>query len=53
MSKRIKGITIELDFESKGLDKVLGDVNKQARDINKELRDVNMLLKLILGILNY
>ncbi|SDC06337.1 hypothetical protein [Shouchella lonarensis] len=45
MSKRIKGITIELDGETKGLDKALGDVNKRSRDVNKELRDVEKLLK--------
>lgn len=45
MSKRIKGITIELDGDTKGLDKALKDVNKEARDIQKELRDVDRLLK--------
>lgn len=45
MSKRIKGITIELDGETKGLDKSLGDVNKRSRDTAKELRDVERLLK--------
>lgn len=45
MSKRIKGITIELDGDTKGLDKSLKDVNKEARDIQKELRDVDRLLK--------
>ena len=45
MSKRIKGITIEINAETKGLDKALQDVNKSSRDINKELRDVNKLLK--------
>lgn len=42
---RIKGITIEINAETKGLDKALQDVNKSSRDINKELRDVNKLLK--------
>ncbi|GGN66732.1 phage tail tape measure protein [Oceanobacillus indicireducens] len=45
MSKRIKGITIELDGDTKGLDKALKDVNKESRDIQKELRDVDRLLK--------
>ena len=45
MSKRIKGITIEINAETKGLDKALQDVNKSSRDINKELRDVNKLIK--------
>ena len=45
MSKRIKGITIELDGDTKGLDKALSDVNKTSRDLTKELRDVEKLLK--------
>ena len=45
MSKRIKGITIELDGDTKGLDKALKDVNKESRNIQKELRDVDKLLK--------
>lgn len=45
MSKRIKGITIEINASTTGLDKALQDVNKNSRDINKELRDVNKLLK--------
>lgn len=45
MSKRIKGITIEIDGETKGLDKALGGVNKQSSKLQKELRDVEKLLK--------
>lgn len=45
MSKRIKGITIELDGDTKGLDKALKDVNKESRDIQRELRDVDRLLR--------
>lgn len=45
MSKRIKGITIELGVETTGLSRALGDVEKRSRDINKELRDVNNLLR--------
>jgi len=45
LSKRIKGITIELDGDTKGLDKALKDVNKESRDLQKELRDVDKLLK--------
>lgn len=45
MSKRIKGITIEIDGDTKGLDKALSDVNKESRDIQKELRDVDRLLR--------
>jgi hypothetical protein len=42
---RIKGITIELDGETKGLDKALQGVNKTTRDLQGELRDVEKLLK--------
>ncbi|WP_160684324.1 hypothetical protein [Clostridium sp. C2-6-12] len=42
---RIKGITIELDGETTGLQKALSDVTKQSIDIQKELRDVDRLLK--------
>nr|WP_124728802.1 replication protein [Staphylospora marina] len=45
MAQRIKGITIELDGETKGLDKALADVNKRSRELQKELRDVERLLK--------
>ena len=42
---RVKGITIELDGETTGLQKALSDVTKQSIDIQKELRDVDRLLK--------
>lgn len=42
---RIKGITIVIDGETKGLNKALQDVNKRSRDIQKELRQVDKLLK--------
>ena len=42
---RIKGITIELDGETTGLQKALSNVTKQSMDIQKELKDVDMLLK--------
>jgi hypothetical protein len=42
---RIKGITISLDGETKGLDKALSGVNKTTRDLQSELRDVEKLLK--------
>jgi phage-related minor tail protein len=45
MSKNIKGITIELDGETKGLDKALQSVNKRSRDLNSELREVERSLK--------
>ncbi|SET02472.1 Phage-related minor tail protein [Salinibacillus kushneri] len=45
MAKRIKGITIELEGETRGLDNALQDVNKRSRNLNSELRDVERLLK--------
>lgn len=45
MSRRIRGITIEIDGDTKGLDKALKDVNKESRDIQRELRDVDKLLR--------
>src|SRR5690625_3256771 len=45
MSRRIRGITIEIDGDTKGLDKALKDVNKESRDIQRELRDVDRLLR--------
>jgi phage-related minor tail protein len=45
MAKRIQGITIELDGDTRPLQKALADVDKQSRDLQKELRDVERLLK--------
>ncbi|WP_337969741.1 phage tail protein [Virgibacillus salexigens] len=45
MAKRIKGITIELDGETKGLDKALKDVNKRSIELSDELREVEKALK--------
>lgn len=45
MAKRIQGITIELDGETRGLDKALKDVNKRSIELQSELRDVDRLLK--------
>jgi len=45
MAKRIQGITIELDGETRPLQKALADVDKRSRDLQKELRDVERLLK--------
>lgn len=46
MAGKIKGITIEIGGETKGLSKALADVNKQSRDLQKELKGVETLLKL-------
>ncbi|MDR3241811.1 MAG: phage tail tape measure protein [Lactobacillaceae bacterium] len=43
---RVKGITIDIDGDTKGLDKALSSVNSSARKTQTELRDVNKLLKL-------
>lgn len=43
--KRIQGITIEIDGETKGLDKALKDVNKRSTDLAGELREVEKALK--------
>lgn len=45
MAGRIKGIKIEIEGETKGLDKALQDVNKRSRDLQSELRKVERALK--------
>lgn len=45
MAKRIQGITIELDGETRPLEKALSDVNRRSAELQKELRDVERLLK--------
>lgn len=45
MSKAIKGITIEIDGNTSGLDKALKDVNSTSVKLNTELKEVNKLLK--------
>ncbi|HSW63735.1 MAG TPA: hypothetical protein VLH56_10570, partial [Dissulfurispiraceae bacterium] len=46
MSKRVRGITIELDGNVGPLSKALEGVNKQSKDLQAELKDVDRLLKL-------
>lgn len=46
MAKRIKGITIEIGGETKGLEKALSSVTKESIGVGKELQDVQRLLKL-------
>lgn len=43
--KRIQGITIQLDGETKGLDKALKDVNKRSGELHSELKEVEKALK--------
>ncbi|MGX7232217.1 phage tail tape measure protein [Enterococcus italicus] len=45
MAKNIKGITIELDGDTKGLDKAISSISKQSIDVAKELKEVEKLLK--------
>lgn len=45
MADRIKGITIEIDGETTGLQESLKDVNKQSFALQNELRQVDRLLK--------
>ena len=44
MADRVKGITIEIDGNTQGLDKALKSVNDKSVKLNKELKDVNKLL---------
>ena len=44
--KRIKGITIEIGGETKGLDQALQKVNQTISRTNTELKDINKALKL-------
>lgn len=44
-NKNIKGITIEIDGNTSGLDKALKSVNNSSVKLNSELKDVNKLLK--------
>lgn len=46
MAGNIKGITIEIDGDTKGLDKALKGVNTAARSAQSELKDVEKALKL-------
>lgn len=45
MAGKIKGITIEIAGETKGLDKALTEVNKKSRDLQGELKKVESGLK--------
>ncbi|MBG9980439.1 phage tail tape measure protein [Facklamia lactis] len=46
MSKRIKGITVEIGGDTTKLQDALKDVNKEIKNTESQLRDVNKLLKL-------
>lgn len=46
MADRIKGITIEIDGDTKGLSQALKGVNKDIKSTQAQLKDVEKLLKL-------
>lgn len=46
ITRRIRGLTIEIGGETTALTTALGQVNKTTRDLKSELRDVERLLKL-------
>lgn len=46
MADRIKGITIEIDGDTKGLSKALQGVNKDIKTTQASLKDIEKLLKL-------
>lgn len=46
MADRIKGITIEIDGDTKGLSQALKGVNKDIKSTQTQLKDVEKLLKL-------
>lgn len=46
MADRIKGITVEIGGDTKGLSKALSNVNKEISTTQKDLKDVERLLKL-------
>ncbi len=45
-NKRIKGITIEIDGDTNGLQKALKSVDSTLRETSSQLRDIDKLLKL-------
>lgn len=46
MADRIRGITIEIDGDTKGLSKALQGVNKDIKSTQTQLKDIEKLLKL-------
>jgi phage-related minor tail protein len=45
MAKNIRGVTVEIGAETKGLNAALKDVRKESRKISRELYQVNRALK--------
>ncbi|MDO5559422.1 MAG: phage tail tape measure protein [Oscillospiraceae bacterium] len=46
IANNIKGITVEINGNTKGLQNALGDVSKGTKSVNEELREINKSLKL-------
>ena len=46
MAEKIRGITIELSTDTKGITKGLNSINSQLKNTQSQLKDVNKLLKL-------
>ena len=46
MAEKIRGITIELSTDTKGITKGLNSINSQLKSTQSQLKDVNKLLKL-------
>ena len=51
MGDRVKGITIEIDGETKGLSKALQGVNKDIKTTQTQLKDIEKLSELSLFLL--
>lgn len=46
MANKIRGLTIQINGETKGLNKALSEVNSQSKSLQKELKEVEKALKL-------
>lgn len=46
MANKIRGLTIQINGETKGLNKALGEVNSQSKTLQNELKQVEKALKL-------
>ncbi len=49
MAAKVKGLTLEIDGKTKGLEKGLTKLNKPISVVKNELKDVTRLLKLAPG----
>lgn len=46
MANKIRGLTIQINGETKGLNKALNEVNTQSKSLQKELKEVEKALKI-------